>query len=128
MTTRISIGQTSRGRNWESRCRGESTESNMFIVIPEKSLLSHPGLLDYFPRQRIRDKTALQSELFPDIFDYHGPNPEVIEQGTLDETAAYIADTITGLVEKENILFPKLPFFMQGPYSMKTTKSAFLLP
>lgn len=47
------------------------------------------------------DKTALQSELFLDIFNYHGPSPVVIKRENLSETAAYIADNISHLVETE---------------------------
>jgi len=43
-----------------------------------------------------------QCELFPDFFDYHGPVPELVQRAELDEATAYVAETISDLIKKED--------------------------
>ncbi|MFZ5573029.1 MAG: DEAD/DEAH box helicase [Thermodesulfobacteriota bacterium] len=57
-----------------------------------------------------------QLELFPDFFDFHGPEPELIPCGGLEQLLDGIADRITVLTRHNGLPFSEIAVL----YSMKT--------
>jgi len=54
-----------------------------------------------------QDESA-QLELFPDSFDFHGPEPEMKRHKSIEETVSYVTDKIDYLANKEEFPFSEI--------------------